>query len=492
MAIPASESERRGNPTITLVVLGLAGFIYSVIQAAVLPALPSFQRSLHTSVDGAGWLLITYLLSASVATPIVGRLGDMYGKDRLLVATLVGLCAGTLLAAVSDSIGLLYVARVIQGVSGGIVPLSFGIVRDAMPRARVATSIGIVSSMLGVGGGAGIVLGALVLEHANWHWLFWAALAPTVLITVLAWRVIPPSPLRTPARVNWVAAALMSVGMSGVLIAVSEAASWGWGSPKTLGLLAAGLAGCAAWVAWEVRAREPLVDMRLMRIRAVWTTNLSATLLGGGMYAVFLIVPEFVQEPRSTGYGLGAGILQSGLYVLPLAVAMLIMSLQAGRVARRFGSKNAVVVGSLVTSASFVLMLLAHSSGWNFYLSTACFGFGMGLAFAALGTLIVDAVPRTHTGVASGMNAVMRTLGGAFGAAFVATFIAADTHHGQPAIGGFELSMVVAAVLLALAGAAALLIPSRSAASASAAESAAAPAPAPAATAVAQPEPARL
>ena len=182
-----------------------------------------------------------------------------------------------------------------------------------------------------------------------------------MLVAVLAWRVIPPSPVRTPARVNWISALLMSVGMSAVLIAVSEAASWGWGSPKTLGLLAIGIAGCAAWVVWEVRAREPLVDMRLMRIRAVWTTNLSAALLGGGMYAVFLIVPEFVQEPRSTGYGLGVGIFQSGLYLLPLSVAMLVMSLQAGRIALRFGSKSALLVGSLVTAVSFVLMLFAHS-----------------------------------------------------------------------------------------------------------------------------------
>ena len=259
---------RRSSPTMTLVVLSLAGFIYAVgaVRGAC-PALPDFQRSLHTSVDGAGWILITYLLSASVATPIIGRLGDIHGKHRLLVWTLAVFAAGTLLAAVSHSVALLYLARVIQGVGGGIVPLSFGIVRDEFPRARVATSIGIVSSMLGTGGGAGILLGALILEHAGWQWLFWAALGPTVLVALLAWRAIPPSPVRTPSRINWVAAALMSVGMSGVLIAVSEAASWGWGSPKTLGLLAAGVAGCAAWVAWEVRTRAPLVDMRLMAIR---------------------------------------------------------------------------------------------------------------------------------------------------------------------------------------------------------------------------------
>jgi EmrB/QacA subfamily drug resistance transporter len=470
MAIPAGASEWRGNPTTTLVVLSLAGFIYSVVQAAVVPAIPDFQRSLHTSVDGAGWILITFLLSASVATPVIGRLGDMHGKHRLLVWTMVVFSAGTLLAALSNALVPLYVARVIQGVSGGIVPLSFGIVRDEMPRARIASSIGVVSSMLGVGGGAGILLGAVILEHASWQWLFWILLGPTVLGTLLAWRAIPPSPVRTPSKINWVSAALMSLGMSGVLIAVSEASSWGWGSAKTLGLLAVGLAGCAAWVLWEVRAREPLVDMKLMAIRAVWTTNLSAALLGGGMYAIFLLIPAFVQEPRRTGYGLGAGVLQSGLYLLPFATMMLVMSLQAGRIAGRFGSRAALLGGSFVSAVGTAIPLLTHESGAGFYACATIAGIGMGLAFAALGVLIVQAVPRTHTGVASGMNSVMRTLGGAVGAAFVATFVAGDLRHGLPAVGGYELSLGVSVVLLALAGAAALLIPSRAAASEHAAE----------------------
>ena len=223
----------------TLVVLGLAGFIYAAIQSAVLPALPNFQRSLHTSVDGAGWILITYLLSASVATPIIGRLGDMYGKDRLLVATLA--------RAVRR-----HAARRAVALDRAALrrPRDPGRQRRHRPaelrhrprrvaaRAASPTSIGIVSSMLGVGGGAGSCSAALIARAPRWQWLFWAPLAPSVLVAVLAFRVIPPSPVRTPARINWTAAVLMSAGMSGVLIAISEAASWGWGSPKTLGLLA--------------------------------------------------------------------------------------------------------------------------------------------------------------------------------------------------------------------------------------------------------------
>ena len=468
MAIPdpGERAGKRSNPTVTLLVLGLAGFIYAAVQSAVLPALPSFQRDLHTSVNAVSWILIAYLLSASVATPIIGRLGDMYGKDRMLILTLVGLSLGTVLAAVARSIAVLDIARVIQGVGGGIIPLSFGIVRDEFPRARVAGSIGLVSSMLGIGGGAGIVLGGVILQHLSWPWLFWAPLGPTVIVAVLAYFFVPPSPVRTPARINWTAAVLMSAGLSALLIAISEATTWGWGSARTLGLMAAGLLVSVAWIRWEIRSSTPLVDMQLMRLRAVWSTNLAAALLGGGMYALFLIVPEFVQAPRSTGYGLGASDVQAGLYLLPLAVVMLIMSLQAGRIARRFGSRAALLAGSVATAMSFVLLLLGHSQPWHFYLASAVFGLGIGLAFSALGNLIVDAVPRTHTGVASGMNAVMRTLGGAVGAAFVATFIASSTRNGVPLVHGFLVAMGVSAGLIGLAVLAGLLIPGRGAAAA--------------------------
>ncbi len=452
---------RRQSTTITIVVLGMAGLIYAVVQSAVLPALPSFQHSLHTSVGGASWILITYLLSASVATPIIGRLGDMYGKDRLLVLTLIGFAFGSALAAVANSIVVLDIARVIQGAGGGIVPLSFGIVRDELPRNRVPGTIGLVSSMLGIGGGVGIVLAGVILAHFSWHWLFWFPLIPTLLAAALAYFYVPPSPVRTPAKINWTAAALMTVGISAVLLGVSEASSWSWGSPKTLGVIAAGLLVCAAWVGWEVRSAVPLVDMRLMRLRPVWSINLAAVLLGGGMYALFVIIPELLQEPRSTGYGLGASVIRSGIFIVPLSVMMLVMSLQAGRVARRFGSKAALLAGTLATLAGFLLLVVAHDKPWHFYLATTIFGIGLGLAYSALGTLIVEAVPRTETGVASGMNAVMRTLGGAVGSAFAATFISSSIRHGQPLEHGYVLALAVNAGLVGLALLAGLLIPTR-------------------------------
>src|SRR5437588_5277617 len=266
----------RVHPNLILAVLSLSGLAYAVLSSAVIPALPTLQHELHTSETGATWLLTGFLVSASVGTAIIGRLGDMYGKERLLLYTLLVLAAGTLLAALSQSLGILIVARVIQGVAGGIFPLAFSIARDEFPSDRVAGSIGLMSSILGVGAGAGLVLGALIVEHLGWHWLFWIPLVVTLMAAFCTWRYIPESPVRSPGRINWAAAALMSVGISSILIAIAQTTVWGWGGAKTLALLALGLVFCIAWIAVEVRSRTPLVDMAMMRIRGVWTTNLVA------------------------------------------------------------------------------------------------------------------------------------------------------------------------------------------------------------------------
>jgi EmrB/QacA subfamily drug resistance transporter len=430
-----------------------------VLSSAVIPALPSFQHSLHTSETGVTWLLTGFLLSASVGTSIIGRLGDMYGKERLLLWTLLVLAAGTLLAAVSQSLAVLILARVIQGVAGGIFPLAFSIARDEFPTEKVAGSIGLMSSILGVGAGCGLVVGALIDQHLGWHWLFWIPLALTLLAAFATWRFIPESPVRAPGRVNWLAAALMSIGICAVLIAIAQTTIWGWGSARTLGLLAAGLLFCVTWIAVEIRSDEPLVDMTMMRIRGVWTTNLAAFLLGAGMYSSFIVFPQFAQLPKSTGFGFGASAVVSSLYLLPSALTMGLLGTVAGKVARRFGSKSALVAGTGVSAVAFGYAALAHRHPYEMLITTTLLGIGIGLAFSALGNLIVQAVRATQTGVASGMNTVMRTLGGALGGQLAATFIANNTAHGHPSVTGFTDSYVMATAFLVVCVLAGLLVP---------------------------------
>lgn len=454
--------QKRNHPAVTLAVLSTAGLAYAVLSSAVVPALPTIQHSLNASETGVTWLLTGYLLSASVGTAILGRLGDMHGKERVLLYTLVILAGGTLLAAVSHSLGVLIVARVIQGVGGGIFPLSFGIIRDEFPRDRVPGSIGLMSAILGIGAGFGIVVGALIVEHLPWQWLFWLTLVVIVVAAFCTWRFVPESPVRVPGRLNWPAAILMSVGISTVLIAISYTTTWGWGSPTTLGLLAAGLLVCCAWIAVEVRSREPLIDMAMMRIRGVWTTNLTAFLLGAGLYSSFVVFPQLAQLPKSTGFGYGASVVLSGVYLLPSTVGMVVIGSLAGPIAKRFGSKSAVVAGSGITALAFGLLALEHAHPYDMLLSAALMGIGIGLAFAALGNLIVQAVSPGQTGAAAGMNTVMRTIGGAIGGQLAATLIAANTaHDGLPTVAGFTDTFVMASCFLVVCTLAALLVPGR-------------------------------
>src|ERR1051325_3717654 len=247
------EGGQRQRPGVTFVVLALGGVSYALLQSLVAPALPDIQHVLHTSPDGVSWVLTAYLLSASVATPLIGRLGDMYGKERLLVIVLVLLSLGTVIAAFASSLAVMLAGRVIQGAAGGVFPLSFGIIRDEFPRERIAGATGPMSALLGVGGGAGVVLAGPIVDHLSYHYLFWLPLVPLVPATIAIHLFVPESPVRVPGRVNWLGAALMSAGLAAVLVAVSEAPVWHWASVRTLALLVVGLAVLPGWV-WSEAA----------------------------------------------------------------------------------------------------------------------------------------------------------------------------------------------------------------------------------------------
>jgi EmrB/QacA subfamily drug resistance transporter len=456
---PASDQKRQ-HYGITFAVLALAGIAFALLQSAVAPALPVIQRELHTSATTVAWVLTAYLLSATVLTPIIGRLGDMFGKERTLVLSLSVLSAGTLLAAVSGSIGLLIIARVIQGAGGAVFPLAFGIIRDEFPRERIAQGIAMISALLGIGGGLGIVLAGPIITAFNFHWLFWFPLVVVILATVAAIRYIPESPIKVPGRVNWRGAALLSAWLVCLLVGISQAAKWGWGDVRVLGLIAAALVLVVVWVRAESGSREPMVDMRMMRIRGVWTVNAAAFLIGAGMFSAFVLVPQFTETSSSAGYGFGAAVTQAGLFLVPLTALMLIVSPLAGRLAARVGSRVPLVAGSLASTLALALMAVAHHHRGEIYLATAILGVGIGLAFASLANLIVDAVPPEQTGIATGMNTVMRTLGGAVGAEIGATVIAGTVTLGRlPTEQGFTLAFLVAAGACLLAIAASLAVP---------------------------------
>ena len=349
----------------------------------------------------------------------------MFGKKRVLLVVLVCLAAGTGLAGLATTLPVMIIARVIQGLGGAIFPLAFGIIRDEFPRERVAGGIALISGLLGIGGGLGIVLAGPILEHLDYHWLFWIPLALIVLTTIATVIVIPESPIRAPGTVNWTGAILLSLWLICLLLAISEAPTWGWLSARVIGLIVLAVVIAAVWVRAELRSPSPLVDMQMMRLRGVWTTNLTGFLIGFGMYSSFVLIPQFVETPTSTRYGFGSSVTQAGLFLVPSTLMMLIAAPIGGKMSGRFGSKVPLVLGATLTLLAFVLLTLAHSEHWQIYLASVLLGSGVGFSFASMANLIVEAVRPDQTGVATGMNAVMRTIGGAIGGQVAASLLAA-------------------------------------------------------------------
>jgi len=457
-------STRRTHYWLTFAVLAVAVSSYSLMQSLTIPVLSEIERELNTDQNTVTWVLTAYLLSASVFTPIMGRLGDAFGKERLLVLSLVALAAGSLLAALASSIGVLIVARIIQGVGGGVLPLAFGIIRDEFPHHKVGGAVSVVSSLLAVGFGAGIVLAGPIVSGLGYHWLFWLPFIVTSIAAVASIVFVPESPVRTPGRISVLPAALLSSWLVALLLALSEAPKWGWGSGRTIGLLVLAAVLVVAWIQVEQRAAVPLIDMHMMRLPGVWTTNLVALLVGIGMYASFGFIPQFNQTPSASGYGFGSSVTESGMLMLPSAVATFLTGLVAASIARRVGPKSVVVFGSALGAAGMFMLAWAHETKTEIAVANGITGVGIGLAFACLAGLIVGAVPPEQTGVASGMNANIRTIGGSVGTAVMASIVTAHfLPSGFPKEIGYTAGFAVLGGALLLAAFAGLAIPTISA-----------------------------
>jgi EmrB/QacA subfamily drug resistance transporter len=387
----------------------------------------------------------------------------MFGKERVLVIALTTFAVGSLVAALSHSIGVLIAGRAIQGIGGAVFPLSFGIIRDEFPPDRVGTGIGLISATFGIGGGAGLVLSGVIVDNLSYEWLFWFGLVVVLIAIVTTHLFVPESPIKTPAKIDWTGAALLSGGLVALLVAISQGNSWGWGSAPVLGLFATAAVALCVWIHWERRVPQPLVDMAMMRDRAVLTTNLTGLLVGFGMFGSFILIPQLVQTSPQAGFGFGASVSEAGLFMLPSAGVMLVAGPLAGWLGTRFGSKLPLLVGTAAAAMSFAFLALAHDQRWSIYVGTAMLGLGVGFSFASMANLIVEAVDQRQTGVATGINTIVRTIGGSLGGQIAASIVAAHVvaRTGLAQETGFTVAFVMSAIGVAAAFAFALAIPAR-------------------------------
>jgi MFS family permease len=439
------------SSTTILGVLAAGAAAYSVLQAIVAPALPELAERLDVSSTDVSWVLTALLLSASVLTPVIGRLGDLYGKQRLLVASLAVMTLGTLVSALATGLGTMLAGRILQGAGAGVFPLAFAIVRDELPAKRVPNAIGMLSAMLGIGSVAGLVVSGVIVEHLSYHWLFWLPLALCVGATVATAKLVPESPVHAVGTVAWGGALLLAAGLVVLLLGVTQGERWGWGSAANVGAIAGGVVLLILWTAVERRSSKPLVDMRVLARRGVWTVNAVTLAVGFGMLAGMAVLPLLLQLPTQTGYGFGKSVMGASLCMIPAGIGILAGGVAAGGAQERLGTKPVALSGLAIIGVAYAYLALRHHTTVDVLGAAAVQGIGVGVAFSALGRLAVESVPQAQTGAATAINTIMRTVGAAFGSSIPAAILAAHlTAQGIADEGAFTtVFWVTAAVALA-------------------------------------------
>lgn len=467
----AAGDDGMGHPRRTrliVAVLALTGVLSALMQTIVVPLLGELPRLLDTDASNTSWVVTSTLLAAAVTTPISGRLADIHGKRRVLVACIALLIVGSILCALTSSFIVVVIGRTLQGAATSVIPLGISILRDELPPDRVGAAIALISATLGIGGSMGLVVSAVVAQNLDWHMLFWGAAVIGALALALALLVVPESTLRTPARFDVTGALGLSAGLICLLLPLTKGSVWGWSSPPVLVLLAASALTLGVWAWYELRIADPVVDLRVSAGRAVLLTNIASVITGFAMYGTNLALPQLLQTPSSTGYGLGLSMVATGLCLAPGGLMMLLISPLSATLSARRGPRITLVCGLVVIALGYGIAFVAMSQVWHLVLVSAVTSCGIALAFGAMPALIMGSVSAHETGAANGLNALMRSLGSSLSSAVVAAILASMviTHSGLtfPSAAAYRWVFAVGLVAALAAAAVATAIPARPAA----------------------------
>ncbi|SNT20036.1 Major Facilitator Superfamily protein [Actinomadura meyerae] len=444
--------------------LALAGITAAIMQTLVTPLIADLPKILYTSPSNSAWVITVTLLVGAVCVPVFGRLGDLVGKRPMLLVCAGPLIAGSVVCALSSSVVPMIIGRGLQGMGMGMVPLGIALLRDVVPQEKLSSSIAIVSASMGIGGGLGLPIAAAIAEYTSWRVLFWGATALAVVIAVLIWRLIPNVPAGARGeRFDAPGAVGLGIGLVCLLLAVSKGADWGWASATTLGLFAAAVVVLLGWGAWEIRTAQPIVDLRTTARPRVLLTNLASIFVGVGMYASMLIVPQLLQYPEQTGYGLGQSMLAAGLWMAPAGIVMMLVSPIGGKITNVRGPKFTLVIGILVVAAGYGASLGLMGAAWGLMVGLMIINCGVGLAYGAMPALIMSSVPLSETAAANGFNTLMRSLGTSIGSAVVGVVLAEMTinlgGHELASENGFRVGLLIGAGVAVLAALIASTIP---------------------------------
>ncbi|PBI97237.1 Multidrug resistance protein 3 [Rhodococcus erythropolis] len=447
-------------------VLAFIGILAALMQTLVVPLIAELPTLLNTTASNASWVVTATLLAGAVATPIAGRLGDLYGKRRLILICTIPLIVGSVICATASSLIPMVIGRGLQGICVSLIPLGVSALRDLLPPERLNSAIALMSSSMGIGSALGLPIAAAVAQNTSWRALFWGSAALSVLILILTWFFVPATPVhKVGGRFDLIGAIGLGAGLISLLLAVSKGGSWGWTSGTTVSLFATTIIVLLGWVWFERRTDDPLVDLRVTAKPQVLLTNISSIATGFAMYTQFLIIPQLLQLPESTGYGMGQSMLAMGLWMAPPGFVMMAVSPLGARLTALRGPKFTLITGALVLALGYGSSMLLMGSTWGLLIVACIANAGISLAYGSMPALIMGAVPPSATAAANSFNSLMRSIGTSVCAAVIGVVLAQMTiqadGHILPSEAGFRTSLLIGCGFALLAAAIALSIPVR-------------------------------
>jgi len=463
VAVAVSRPIERSLSFAGLVVLAIGSLDIGLEQSLVLPALPALAHEYEASLIATSWVATGYLLAAVVANPLLGRLGDVFGRRQMLLVALGAFTIGGLTCALAGSIDLVIAGRIVQGTGAATGALTLGILRDATSPERLARCIGMVTGGIAAGGAIGWVLSGLLVDNISTQAIFWFLAGLSLMLMAGTLAFVPESPERKHVPIDVVGAVLLGSGLAALLLAISKGNSWRWDSARVLALFATSAVLLAGFALVESRVREPLVDLAVVARRPFANANACVFTAGYASFVVMIVVPQIAAMPESSGYGLGYSTTQTGLLLMPMAVVAMAASWVAGRSVDRIGPRALMAMGSATGLAGYIILAVAHNDAAEIAVFGALVGVTFGFALTAIWAVVICSATTDKASVAAGVNGVVRMTGAAIATAVASAAITGAGLAGLfPAEAGFTRALVTGAIACAAGILASLLLPARS------------------------------
>ncbi len=440
--------------------------LLNYVETMIIPGIPVIQRDFSTTESLVSWVTSAFLIVGSAVSPLFGKLGDSYGKKRMFLLALVFYIAGVGAAGFSNSIYFLITARAVQGIGFAIVPLALAIIAETFPKERIAVAQGVVSATFAIGTALGLIIGSYIVQDLGWQWAFHTAFVASVVLFVVVARFLPSGHPGSRLKVGYETVVMLMAGVSLMLLYLTEAPYVGWTDAYNLAALAAGAVLTVSFFVAESRKSNPLIPLRLLRIRNVLIANLTGILSGWGMFMLFFAVIYYTEDkvpPAPTGLGLD--VISAGLTIAPATVVMLVCGPGLGRVVSKYGPKPAMIIGGLVAIAGFALFVFNRSTTTGVMLDAAVSMVGAVGIIIPIVNMVTVSLPSETVATGLGFNTMLRNMGGAIGPVVATTIMTSyaltlQTPTGLlsfPTAAAFDyvfylgIALMVAALALALA-----------------------------------------